>query len=62
MTANFERGSAKIFQFPARGRFAVASQRDETSAAMPSHLSKVAMWDAWYHDAAIEDAARASKN
>jgi len=57
MTANSDRESAKIYQFPARGRFATA-QREETTAtstlASPQ-VAKVAVGSGWYHDAAIQE-------
>ena len=33
MTTSHEQASATIYQFPKRGRFAVAAQRDELTAA-----------------------------
>jgi hypothetical protein len=63
MTTTSEQTSAKIYAFPARGRFAVA-QRDEMKPAMnfTSHPGKVAVGDAWYHDAAIKDSQPSRKN
>jgi hypothetical protein len=61
MTTNSDRASAQIIQFPARGRFASANQRDETLATSSSSAS-IAMGGAWYHDEAIEEAARDRKN
>ena len=59
MTANSDRESAKIYQFPARGRIA-ASQRDEAKATLASQQAvKVAVGSGWYHDAAIQEAERA---
>ena len=55
MTANLDRVSAQIIQFPARGRFA-AAERDDNSIANP--LAPIAMGSGWYHDAAIQDAER----
>jgi hypothetical protein len=58
MTANSDRVSAQIFQFPARGRFATAENRDETSVASPASTRvapKIAMGSGWYHDQAIQD-------
>lgn len=58
MTANSDRVSAQIFQFPARGRFASAGNRDEKSVAnlTAPRAAKIAMGSNWYHDQAIEDA------
>ena len=59
MTANLNRGSAKIYEFPARGRFA-QSDRCENDKAVTSPLSpratKVVLSGAWYHDEAIQQA------
>ena len=61
MTANSDRVSAQIFQFPARGRFATAGNRDETSVAdltaprVAKIAPKIAMGSGWYHDQAIQD-------
>ena len=50
-------GSAKIFQFPPRGRFARAEGRDESAYDVNAVLprgAKFASGGAWYHDDAIE--------
>ena len=66
MTTNFSgapttSGSAKIYPFPARGRFAAGGQRDEAEqtarVALPPGV-KIASGGGWYHEAAIEDASR----
>jgi hypothetical protein len=64
MTANSDRESAKIYQFPARGRFAVNLSGETTGAATPTsqHVVKVAVGSGWYHDAAIQEEERAHKN
>jgi hypothetical protein len=72
MTTNFSgppnvSGSAKILMFPARGRFAAGSQRDESRPPNVALLPgvKVASGSGWYHEAAIQDsikAERAGKN
>ena len=51
-------GSAKIYTFPPRGRFALAKERDAMeSASVKSTLGvKIASGSGWYHEAAIEDA------
>ena len=64
MTANSDRESAKIYQFPARGRFA-AAQREETTATStlaPQQVVKVAVGSGWYHDAAIQEDENARKH
>jgi len=64
MTTNTNRESAKIYQFPARGRFA-ADRRDETKtvAALTSQqVVKAAVGSGWYHDAAIQEEEHAHKD
>jgi hypothetical protein len=59
MTTNS--GSAKIYQFPARGRFAAVVERDESKPAAnltSSHVVRAVVGGAWYHDEAIQEAAR----
>ena len=58
MTPENETGSpvsstATIFQFPARGRFAVSEMKSETVAA--------GAFDSWYHDVAIKESKRAGE-
>ncbi len=64
MTTKSDRASAQIIQFPARGRFASAIQIEENPAmsAAASRVAKVALGGAWYHDEAIEEAARDRNN
>ena len=50
-------GSAKIYPFPARGRFAAGGQREEFRLAANVQLPlgvKIASGSGWYHDAAIQ--------
>jgi Protein of unknown function (DUF2735) len=62
MTKDFSRPSAKIYVFPVGGRRSVAAARDEsrTTAADPRTraISGDAIGEAWYHEAAIEEAKR----
>jgi hypothetical protein len=58
-------GSAKIYAFPARGRFAASDYCDEANLA--AHITSpqvvnAAVGGSWYHEAAIQDAERARKN
>jgi hypothetical protein len=63
MTTNLRRGSATIYQFPARGRFAVAGDQSESAMnQMSVRAAKIVSGGAWYHEAAIQDAERASDN
>jgi hypothetical protein len=55
-------GSAKIYRFPARGRFAGGPpgeqqpMRDGPTA--PSRVTRLACGSGWYHDDAIREAER----
>ena len=51
MSAQNERTSAKVYQFPARGRFAGA----QTEKPFPT----VSIGDAWYHDDAMKEEQKA---
>jgi hypothetical protein len=63
MTANVNRGSAQIYEFPARGRFAQAERGDTTTTTnLLPRLAKVASSGAWYHDEAIQQAEQVRKN
>ena len=59
MNTSSNRGSAKIYQFPAGGRSAIDRRRfEETGSATDpasSRASEVACSDAWYHEAAIQE-------
>jgi hypothetical protein len=59
MNTSLNHGSAKIYQFPAGGRSALGERRNEEAKAVTdlasSRASEVAVGDAWYHDAAIQD-------
>lgn len=48
-----ERGSATILQFPRGGRTALANTRSDIE--VHSFLPMMALGDAWYHDAAMQD-------
>jgi hypothetical protein len=53
-------GSAKIYTFPPRGRFALAKEHDamESASVTSARGVKIASGSGWYHDAAIEDARK----
>jgi hypothetical protein len=59
MNTSLNHGSAKIYQFPAGGRAALAGRRyEETSSvtALASPRASAAVYGSnWYHDAAIEE-------
>jgi hypothetical protein len=52
-------GSAQIYAFPPRGRFALAKAHDAMESAGVKTASgvKIASGSGWYHEAAIEDAS-----
>jgi hypothetical protein len=55
MTTNARGGSAEIYQFPVRGRFATADQQTQAhDSRVFSRAAAVAVGGAWYHDEAIE--------
>lgn len=62
MTTTSDRGSATIYQFPARGRFAVGTHPDEAApavAVVSARATKTVLGGAWYHDEAVaEERAR----
>ena len=63
MTTNSDRASAKIYTFPARGRFAAGRQEEMKPALnFTSQTVKVAVGEAWYHDAAIKDEQQPRKH
>jgi hypothetical protein len=58
MTTNSDRASAKIYTFPARGRFAAGRQEEmKPMLNFTSQPVRTAVGDAWYHDAAIKESA-----
>jgi hypothetical protein len=57
MATSVQSGSATIYQFPARGRYAKTAA-EQASAAQPA---PVVFGSSWYHDEAIE-AERTRKN
>jgi hypothetical protein len=54
MTTSTSGGSAQIYQFPPRGRFALTA-RSEFQAVESQPLVKVAAGSGWYHEAAIQE-------
>jgi hypothetical protein len=66
MTTNFQGGSAKIYTFPARGRFADSNRRDVPTDVptldVAPHIAPVASGAGWYHDEAIREADLTRKN
>lgn len=62
MTVNANRGSAKIYEFPARGRFAQNDRVESDGAAANSmtlpRAARLVSGGAWYHDEAIQQAEK----
>jgi hypothetical protein len=62
MTTNVHSGSAKIYQFPARGRFVAGALREDSKPALTPALSprvaRSASGSGWYHEEAILEAER----
>jgi hypothetical protein len=55
-------GSATIYQFPMRGRFAASAPHDDdANAASTTPRAPAIAFGSWYHEEAIE-AERARKN
>jgi len=57
LNTGLNQGSAKIYQFPAGGRAALAGRRyGETATVLAAPAANLAdCCDSWYHAAAIED-------
>lgn len=62
MTTNFQGASAKIYTFPARGRFADSSLRDVPRLDVAPRIAPVASGAGWYHEEAIREADLTRKN
>ena len=62
MTTNVHSGSAKIYQFPARGRFSAGALREDAKPASVPALSpraaRAVPGSGWYHEEAILEAER----
>jgi hypothetical protein len=64
MTTDFSRRSARIYAFPVGGRRFVGAAREESATAADPRtraISGDAIGEAWYHEAAIEEAKRVSE-
>ncbi len=62
MSANSNRESAKIYQFPVGGRAGRVGRSDEARAVekfAASRVAEVARGGAWYHEEAVQIAERA---
>jgi hypothetical protein len=56
MTTSIPRGSAQIYEFPPRGRFASNPPDDQRTNLESEAAVMVAAGSSWYHDAAIQEA------
>jgi hypothetical protein len=57
--------SAKIYEFPARGRFALTAERDEKKSVanfMSPRIANIGFGSSWYHEEAIREDEPARKN
>lgn len=64
MDMNAQQASAKIYQFPVGGRAAVDGGRQNAKASgdpAVQRIPKTVAGSGWYHEAAIQEAARAVK-
>lgn len=64
MAMNLQQASAKVYQFPKRGRFATVGDRQDTRLAAEAAAlrpPKMVVGSGWYHEAAIQEAAQAAK-
>jgi Protein of unknown function (DUF2735) len=62
MTANTTGGSATIYTFPPRGRFAMNGQHEQAQFASNPQLPrgvKIAYGSSWYHEEAIQESLKA---
>ena len=60
MTSPYQ-GSAKIYDFPLRGRFAMNATHEPDAAANAAPRAPAIAFGSWYHEEAIE-AERTRKN
>ena len=60
---SLNRGPAKIYAFPARGRFAADDQHDDSRPRLSGPtVPCVSSSSSWYHDEAIREAEQPRKN
>lgn len=62
MTTNVHRESARIYTFPARGRFADTGQDRKGSEDNATRTAAAAPGSAWYHEEAIREMEPSRKN
>jgi hypothetical protein len=54
MATTQQSGSATIYQFPVRGRFATAVPQEQNATPQPAQTPFATVGGAWYHDEAIQ--------
>jgi hypothetical protein len=60
MTSHYQ-GSARIYDFPLRGRFAISASHESDASAKAVPRAPAIAFGSWYHEEAIE-AERTRKN
>jgi hypothetical protein len=61
MATSISPGSARIYEFPRRGRFAARNESPERTN-LEAQAAVTAVGDCWYHDAAIAEEAQPRSN
>jgi hypothetical protein len=63
MTTSIPRGSARIYEFPLRGRFAQGARDESQRTNLEAQAAvRAAVGSGWYHDAAVAEEAERSRN
>ena len=62
MTTNTSAGSAQIYLFPPRGRFALNARDEGRTAIESTEAVRTVAASGWYHDAAIQEADHSRSN
>jgi hypothetical protein len=62
MNTGLHQGSAKIYQFPLRGRLALGARLEETKSATEINAPRTVCGSGWYHEAAIQDSERTGEH
>jgi hypothetical protein len=62
MTTDISRGSARIYEFPRRARFAVREESPQRINLEAQAAMSAAVGSGWYHDAAIAEEAERPHN
>jgi len=62
MTTDISPGSARVYEFPRRGRFAARDESRERANLEAQAAMRAAVGSGWYHDAAIAEEAERPHN